>query len=225
MTMRHRGEGTALWYRAFRYRWLERQIASRPDVSRILDLGCGSGENMWRFMALARTPMGVDISLQRLGHARAYGPGVQGTATALPFADGSLDMVYVAHLLHHVAEHRSLLRDVRRCLRPGGTLFLVETVDDHPLMRLGRVLHPAWRGDAVESRLRYQQLLEDVRAAGFDVVEGGQYSVLFWIWEILPERFAWLDLITPLFTALEVLLHPLAQRWSAHCYCVAVPAL
>ena len=224
MTMRHRGEGTALWYRAFRYRWLERQIASRPDVTRILDLGCGSGENMWRFVALDRTPMGLDLSHQRLERARAYGPGVQGTATALPFADGSLDMVYVAHLLHHVAEHRSLLRDVRRCLRPGGTLFLVETVDDHPLMRLGRALHPVWHGDAVESRLRYRQLLKDVGAVGFDVVEAGQYSVLFWIWEILPERLAWLDRITPLFTALEVLLHPFAHHWAAHCYCVAVPA-
>ncbi|MBN1641394.1 MAG: methyltransferase domain-containing protein, partial [Anaerolineae bacterium] len=223
MTMRHRGEGTALWYRAFRYRWLERQIASRHDVRRILDLGCGSGENMWRFVELGRAPIGLDVAFQRLRQARAHGAVVQGTGSALPFADRSLDMVYAAHVLHHVGAHRLLLRDLRRCLRPGGTLFLVESVEDHPLMRLGRALYPEWRGDAVELRLRYRQLIEEVRAAGFDVVEAGQYSVLFWLWEVLPERWAWLDRFTPLFTALEVLLHPLARRWAAHCYCVALP--
>jgi hypothetical protein len=46
MKMLHRGEGTALWYRVVRYRWLERQIAACSDVRRILDLGCGSGENI-----------------------------------------------------------------------------------------------------------------------------------------------------------------------------------
>jgi len=55
MTMRHRGEGSALWYRAFRYRWLEHQIATRPDVMRILDLECGSEENMWRFVEWGRS--------------------------------------------------------------------------------------------------------------------------------------------------------------------------
>jgi ubiquinone/menaquinone biosynthesis C-methylase UbiE len=224
MTMRHRGEGTALWYRAFRYRWLERQIASHPDVTRILDLGCGSGENMWRFLELGRAPVGLDLTNERLRRAQRYGPVVQASASALPFADGSLDLVYATHVLHHVAAHRRLLCDVRRCLRQGGTLLLVETVEDHPVLRLGRALHPVWRGDAVESRLRYRQLVKEVRAAGFDLIEAGQYSVLFWLWEILPERWPVLDRLTPLFTALEVLLHPLAQRWAAHCYCLAVPS-
>jgi len=131
-------------------------------------------------------------------------------------------MVYAAHLLHHVADCAATLDEIRRCLRQGGVLFLVETVEDHPLVRLGRRLHPQWAGDAVATRLYAGQLVEALGAAGFDVIESGQYSVLFWIWEVLPERVAFLDRLTPLFTALEVLLRPVAGRWGAHCYCVAL---
>ena len=220
MTMRHCGEGSALWYRAFRYRWLERQIATRLGVQRILDLGCGGGENMWRFIEWERTPFGLDVSRQRLERARVHGPIVQGEGTCLPFADDSLDMIYVAHLLHHVSAPQALLSQAHRCLRPEGFLFLVDTVEDHPLVRLGRDLYPWWRGDAVETRFRFAQLVDAVQEAGFDILDAGQYSVLFWIWEILPERFPWLDWMTPFFTALEVSLGVVAGRWAAHGYCV-----
>jgi SAM-dependent methyltransferase len=222
MTMRHRGEGTALWYRAFRYRWLERQIATRPDVTRILDLGCGGGENMWRFVEWRRVPFGLDIARGRLAQARAYGPVVQGEGTRLPFPDAAFDLAYAAHLLHHVTAYQALLGETRRCLRPGGMLFLVETVEDHPLVRLGRDLYPRWRGDAVETRLAFETLLAAVREAGFDVLEAGRHNVLFWVWEVLPERVPWLDRLTPFFTALEVPLQRVARGWAAHGYCLAV---
>jgi len=223
MTMRHRGEGSALWHRVFRYRQLEQQLAARPDVRRILDLGCGSGENTWRLAGPTRTVFGLDLARPRLQHARRYGPVVQGQATVLPLAGSSLDMIYAAHVLHHVAAPGDLLRQARRCLRPGGTLLLVETLEDHPLLRLGRDLHPRWNGDAVCTRLRFDELLDLVRKAGFCVLEAGQYSVLFWIWELFPERVRWLDWLTPFFVALEVPLSRMAGRWSAHGYCVAVP--
>lgn len=222
MTMVHRGEGSALWYRVFRYRWLERQIAARPDVTRILDLGCGSGENTWRLVEDTRMVLGLDLAYERLRQAQRVGPVVQGRGSALPLASKSLDMVYAAHVLHHVDAPFELLDQVRRCLRPGGTLLLVETLEDHPLLRLGRDLRPRWRGDAVRTRLRFKELLAMVRAAGFRVVEAGQYSVLFWIWELLPERVLWLDWFTPFFVALEVPLSRIARRWSAHGYCFAV---
>ena len=91
------------------------------------------------------------------------------------------------------------------------------------LLAILTCLRPSWRGDAVCTRLRFAGLLDLVRAAGFRVQEAGQYSVFFWIWELLPERFPVLDGLTPLFLALEVPLSHIARRWSAHGYCVAVP--
>jgi SAM-dependent methyltransferase len=224
MTMRHRGEGSALWFRVFRYRLLERRLAAQSAVRRVLDLGCGGGENMWRLAEQAQTVVGLDLSHPRLREAQRSGPVVQGGAAALPFADGAFDMVYAAHVLHHVDAPEELMGQVQRCLRAEGILFLVETLDDHPLLRLGRDLHPQWRGDRVHTRLRFESLLDLVRASGFRVLEAGQYSVFFWLWELLPERVPWLDWLTPLFVALEVPLSWLARRWSAHGYCVAVSA-
>ena len=220
--MRHVGEGTEHWYTAFRYRRIEREIATRPDVTRVLDLGCGRGENMWRFVECSRTPVGLDVDHARLVEARSYGPVVVGTGTRLPFAWDALDLVYAAHVLHRVAGLNELLRQAWRCLRPGGTLFLVESVEDHPLMRLGRSLHPWWKGDRVHTRLRFLQLVQRVRDAGFRVVDAERYSALFWLWEVLPERFQWMVRITPLFIRLEALVQPIARRWGAHGYVVAV---
>ena len=132
-------------------------------------------------------------------------------------------MVYAAHVLHHVDEHGALLAEVYRCLRPQGILLLIETVENHPLVRVGRTLHPWWHGDAVQARFKFSSLLAAVQNARFDVLEAAQYSVFFWLWELLPERFAWLDKATPLFVALELLLARILQRWGAHCYCVARP--
>jgi SAM-dependent methyltransferase len=224
MTMRHRGEGSALWFRVFRYRLLERRLAAHPAVQRVLDLGCGGGENMWRLAEHAQRVVGLDVSHPRLRAAQRFGPVVQGGAAALPFAGGAFDVVYAAHVLHHVDAPGALMGQVRRCLRAGGILFLVETLDDHPLLRLGRDLYPHWRGDEVHTRLRFEGLLDLVRASGFRVLEAGQYSVFFWLWELLPERVPWLDWLTPLFVALEVPLSGLARRWSAHGYCVALSA-
>ena len=143
---------------------------------------------MWRFVEWGRTPLGIDVAYDRLCQARAHGPVVEGEATSLPLANEAFDMVYLAHILHHVADSRALLREVSRCLRPGGTLFVVETLEDNPLIRLGRAMHPWWRGDAIETRLRFGELIEVVRRAGFDVQEAGQHSVVFWLWEVLPEH-------------------------------------
>jgi len=219
--MRHRGEGAALWYRAFRYRWFERQIAGRSDVTRVLDLGCGGGENMWRFVDWSCAPVGLDVDAARLRTARGYGPVVQGAGQVLPFATGAFDMVYAAHVLHHVPDPVVLLSEARRCLRPGGVLFVVESVEDHPLLRIGRSLHPWWRGDRVQVRLHFAEMVALVQSAGLRVVNADRYSVLFWIWEVIPERVPWVDRITPLFTALEVVAQRLSRRWRAHGYVIA----
>src|SRR5690606_26579542 len=48
--------------------------------------------------------------------------GVTADVTALPFADGSCDIVIAMHMLYHVADQEKALAELHRVLKPGGTL-------------------------------------------------------------------------------------------------------
>ena len=160
----------------------------RPDNARILDLGCAAGWNMSRFSQYGCRPVGLDIVPERVRLARVHGPVLLASGLQLPFAAGSLDCIYIQHVLHHIGDVDQALAEVWRCLRPAGTLFLVETVEDNPLIRAGRRLYPRWLGDEINVSFTYQGLQERLKAAGFCLRQGQQYSVLFWLWEILPDQ-------------------------------------
>ena len=57
--------------------------------------------------------------------------------------------------------------------------------------------------------------------AGFRVSRAGQYSVLFWLWEVLPDQFPAMEKLTPAAVAVERCLQRVVRRYSAHCYFVA----
>jgi SAM-dependent methyltransferase len=142
------------------------------------------------------------------------------TGESLPFPAGSFNLIYVAHVLHHVAHHERVLAQIHRCLVPDEALFLVETVTDHPLLRFGRAIHPIRRGDEVKANWRYVELIEIVGAAGFRIEQSGRYNVLFWLWEMIPLAFWPFEILTPIFVYLDLLLMRWLKRYSAHCYFV-----
>jgi SAM-dependent methyltransferase len=154
-------------------------------------------------------------------HARRHGPVTVASGLELPFAAGFFDLIYIQHVLHHIGDPVQALAEAYRCLRPGGILFLVETVEDNPIIRWGRSLHPSWLGDAVNARFRFAGLRQLVGEAGLEVDEAGQYSVLFWLWEVAPDHIALMERLTPLFVGVEWLAVRLARRLSAHCFVVA----
>ena len=58
------------------------------------------------------------------------GPGdVEADVQALPFPDGSYDLVVCSHVLEHVPDDRAALREMHRVLRPGGVALLQHPVD------------------------------------------------------------------------------------------------
>jgi SAM-dependent methyltransferase len=208
-------------FRVLPYFAVEKEVMVRPGVARILDLGCAAGWNMSRFGQYGCRPVGLDVVPDRVKLAQVHGPVLLASGLQLPFASGSLDLIYIQHVLHHIGDIEQALAEVRRCLRPAGILFLVETVEDNPLIRTGRRLYPHWLGDEVNVRFTYHGLQERLGAAGFCLRQGQQYSVLFWLWEILPDQIPFLERLTPFFVRLEEML---VQRWrqkSAHCFLVA----
>jgi ubiquinone/menaquinone biosynthesis C-methylase UbiE len=102
----------------------------REGVSRILDLGCGTG----RFSnALAEYfdahVVGLDPSLKMLEQARAKPRDARvqyqrGHAEAIPLATGSVDLVFMSMSLHHFRDANVAAGECRRVLRAGGSLFI-----------------------------------------------------------------------------------------------------
>ena len=112
--------------------WALEQVAWRGD-ERVLDVGCGPGQYLRR---LAERPglrlIGMDISRGMLADlARAWDVAVPlpqrvvADVQALPLPDASLDVALTMHMLYHVPDIERAARELRRVLRPGGTLLAV----------------------------------------------------------------------------------------------------
>lgn len=207
--------------RVFRFRYLERRLAAARPGFRVLDVGCGRGDNLRRLVRYGGRVRGIEPSVERAREAARIAPTVAAVAEALPWRDEQFDMVYVSHVLHHASDVDAALAEAYRTLVPGGLLFVIETVDDSPLMRLARALQPSWDDDEVLNRFRYADLVRAFERAGFAVRRGSLFNWMYFAWELLPMAFRPFELLTPLFVAIESLLAPLGRVWGGHCWIVA----
>lgn len=107
---------------------LERFVAQLGPDDAVLDAGCGGGDPV--LAAVGQRGVGLDFSREQLVRARTNVPTrlVQGDMTALPFAADSFDAVAALYSLIHVPldDHRTVLAEFARVLRPGGTLLVTE---------------------------------------------------------------------------------------------------
>ncbi|HQP12796.1 MAG TPA: methyltransferase domain-containing protein [Candidatus Omnitrophota bacterium] len=107
-----------------------------PAGSRVLEAGCGVGAQT---VTLARNSPGasivsIDIAENSLALAertvRAAGMTnvrfQQADIYHLPFAPQSFDHVFVCFVLEHLREPGAALRTMKECLRPGGTITVIE---------------------------------------------------------------------------------------------------
>ena len=132
------------------------------DVERIIEVGGGSGRAAREVDAAV-----LDPARGMLERARRKGlETVQGSATDLPLADGSVDAVLIVDALHHFPDHRRCLAEAARVLAPGGVLVVREF--DRSTRR-GRLTTRAESLFGFDSRFYTAAELRDaVAAAGLD---------------------------------------------------------
>jgi demethylmenaquinone methyltransferase/2-methoxy-6-polyprenyl-1,4-benzoquinol methylase len=97
-----------------------------------LDLCTGTGKLAAELLAYVRPGgrvVGLDFSTRMLELARRRVPGVEfklGDVMAMPFADGTVDAVTIAFGLRNLVDREGGLREMRRVLKPGGRLVILE---------------------------------------------------------------------------------------------------
>jgi len=98
-----------------------------PAGCRVLDVGCGTGEQLSYFSQHGFTVAGIEPAADMRALALAHNPGVEvldGLATALPFPDASFDVVICFEVLRYLGDDdiRQACREMLRVARPGGRI-------------------------------------------------------------------------------------------------------
>lgn len=115
-----------------------RPILGRPDAS-VLDLCCGTGDLALALGRRARARIvGADFShtmlvraQQKLRSSKIPGltPFLEADALRLPFPDSSFDLIATAFGFRNLANYEAGLREMRRVLKPGGTVAILEFME------------------------------------------------------------------------------------------------
>lgn len=110
-------------------RLLDDLIGRLSVGARVLDAGCGGGVPVTRLLSQHFEVTGVDFAEEQIALARALVPGARFLCqdmTTLALADESLDAVCSYYAIIHIPreEHRPLLRNFQRMLKPGGLALL-----------------------------------------------------------------------------------------------------
>lgn len=121
---------------------------------RLLDLGCGAGENSVYFaqkgancIAADYSPGMVEVALKL---AAANGVSIEGhtaNAMALDFADNTFDIVYASNLLHHIPDPKIALKEMHRVLKPGGKACFWDPLKHNPVINVYRRIATEVRTD------------------------------------------------------------------------------
>lgn len=177
----------SMWYYRALHRHVGRSLARAglPPDARVLDAGCGTGGLLRRLGAAHPTwrLTGIDVSPLACALARARTPAavVEGSVAALPFGPAQFDAVVSCDVLCQVEDPGLVVREIHRCLRPGGTVVLT-------MPAYGWLF--SYHDRAVQSRRRStcREVNAWLRAAGFAVGRSTYWNTLLFPLVVLRRK-------------------------------------
>lgn len=135
----------------------------------VLDLGCGSGEELISLLNRGADVIGIDISPELINIAKSRVKNAGGRVTVrvgsaydTELCDGSVDIVFCMSLIHHLDIPRAK-KEMLRVLKPGGYIVLKEPIRFSKTYNFLRSFLPAIDADVSE----YEHPLTKEEFAGF----------------------------------------------------------
>jgi ubiquinone/menaquinone biosynthesis C-methylase UbiE len=166
-----------------------------PGVS-VLEIGSGSGEFTGAALRAGAEVLATDISEKCLSVIPVRYPDAEGRLSvrqadmeALPFADGSFDVVMSAGSLSY-GDNNIVMKEIHRVLRPRGRFICVDSLDHNPIYRMNRSIHRI-RGQRTASTLRRMPrigLLEEYGRV-FGSVEVRYFGAVSWMMPTVASLF------------------------------------
>jgi ubiquinone/menaquinone biosynthesis C-methylase UbiE len=169
------------------------KVYAVPQGAKLLDLGCGGGYMVARWVEKGIDATGVDFSQYAIEKGLQLWPQLKGRlriapATDLPADDGNMDIVYCNQVFEHIydAEALAAAQEAFRVLRPGGLLWT------------GIVLANAWMDEKIgdprfdESHVNVQprEYWDDIfREAGFRLYPNAEWR--FAAESVIYKRLKW----------------------------------
>jgi ubiquinone/menaquinone biosynthesis C-methylase UbiE len=113
---------------------LAQEVAASPKAA-VLDLGCGAGHASFAVAPHAASVTAYDLTREMLAVVEREAAArelpniatVRGMAEELPFPEAHFDCVISRYSAHHWHDVPAALREVRRILKPGGRVLLIDT--------------------------------------------------------------------------------------------------
>ena len=178
--------------RLWRRRFVRRLAKKLPEKAAVLDLACGTGDLTKALSEKGYQVTGLDISSEMMAigreKCRYLSPKpnfVLGSAEQIPFPDDTFDAVTIAFGLRNFDHRARCLAEIRRVLKPGGQLAVLEFAVPRNrhwnkiylfyfkniLPLVGRLVGSAdaygYLVDSVLAFPRYEALCDEFRRAGF----------------------------------------------------------
>jgi demethylmenaquinone methyltransferase / 2-methoxy-6-polyprenyl-1,4-benzoquinol methylase len=121
-------------------RWRRKTVKAVVEPGdRVLDAACGTGDLAIIAAKAGGVVTGLDFSERMLDRARRKAPElkwVRGDLLALPFEDESFDSATVGFGVRNVADLAAGIEELRRVLRPGGRLAILEITQPRGPLRI-----------------------------------------------------------------------------------------